>query len=268
MLLLSSGFVGLASALLVYLIKRYKSVSTTCISIYLFVFLIIVGSHYYQFYGTNENILFYTLFTSSTLFFLLGPILYFYVRILLNHKEINLKKDWVHFIPFLLCFISIFPWLINSTDDKVTFIRALLNNRLLLMVNPDNILLIEPQILLLLIPIHILTYLIICLYKIIKDDAVNPGIVHTNATVNTLIYLFLLFQCYVAIMYSIGSFSIFYHSNLSPTLVTNFPPESFNSTEHGVAALMILVLITTILVYITDTKSKNQRNISNNSVLR
>ena len=237
MLLLSSGFVGLASILLVYLIKRYKLVRTTCISIYLFVFLMIIGSHYYQFYGTNENILTYTLFTSSTLFFLIGPILYFYIRILLHQKEINLKKDWVHFIPFIICIICIFPWITNSTEDKIIFARSVINNRLLLMVNPDNILLIEPQILLLLIPFHILSYLIVCLYKIIKDDAINPGIVHINATVNTLIYLFLLFQCYVAIMYSLGSLSIFYHSNLCPTLVTNFPPESFNGTEHGVAAL-------------------------------
>lgn len=268
MLLLSSGFVGLASTLLVYLIKRYKLVRTTCISIYLFIFLAIVGSHYYQFYGTSENILTYTLFTSSTLFFLLGPILYFYVRILLNHKEINLKKDWVHFIPFIIYIICIFPWITTSTENKIIFARAVLNNRFLLMVNPDNILLIEPQILLLIIPVHILTYLIVCLYKIIKDDAVNPGIVHTNATVNTLIYLFLLFQCYVAIMYSLGSLSIFYQSNLSPTLVTNFSPESFNGTEHGVAALIILVILTTVLVYITDAKSIDKSNISSNSALR
>lgn len=267
MLLLSSCFVGLASALLIYLIKRYKSVRTTCISIYLFIFFVIVGTHYYQFYGTNESILIYTLFTSSTLFFLLGPILYFYVRILLNQQKINLKKDWVHFIPLIICLICIFPWIANSADDKIIFAKAVLNNRLLLMVNPDNILLIEPQILLLLIPIHILTYLIICLSKIIKDDAVNPGIVHTNATVNTLIYLFLLFQCYVAIVYSLGSFSLFYNTNLSPTLVTNFPPENFDGTEYGVAALMILVLITTILVYISDTKSSSQKNISSNSIL-
>ena len=268
MLLLSSVFVGLASTLLIYLIKRYKSVRTTYISIYLFIFLLIVGSHYYQFYGTNENILIYTLFTSSTLFFLLGPILYFYVNILLNKKKMIFKKDWVHFIPFIICFICVFPWIVNSTNDKFIFVRAVLNNRVLLMVNPDNLLLIEPQILMLLIPVHILTYLIVCLYMIIKDDAENPGIIHTNSTVNTLIYLFLLFQCYVAIMYSLGSFSLFYHSNLSPTLVTNFPPENFDGTEYGVAALMILVLITTILVYINDTKSNNQNNISSKSILR
>lgn len=268
MLLLSSCFVGLANTLLIYFIKRYKSVRTTCISIYMFIFLLIVGTHYYQFYGNNESILIYTLFTSSTLFFFLGPILYFYVRILLNQQKINLKKDWVHFIPLFICIICITPWIADSANEKIIFVRAVINNRLLLLANPDNILLIEPQILLLIIPVHILSYLIVCLYKIIKDDAVNPGIVHTNATVNTLIYLFLLFQCYVAITYSLGSFSLFYHINLSPTLVTNFPPENFDGTEYGVAALMILVLLTTILVYITDAKSINKNNISNNSALR
>jgi hypothetical protein len=42
------------------------------------------------------------------------------------------------------------------------------------MVNPDNILLFEPQILMLLIPIHILTYLIVCVYKIITLIFLRP----------------------------------------------------------------------------------------------
>jgi len=237
MLLISSCFVGIASTLLVYLIKRYKSVRTTCISIYLIILFLIVGLQYYQFYGTEESILAYTLFTSSTLFFLLGPILFFYIRILLNHQKIDLKKDWIHFIPMVFS-------------------------------NPDNLLLIDPSILMFLIPIHLLTYLIVCLYKIIHEDAVKPGIIHTNATVNTLIYLFLLFQCYLAIMYSIGTFSLYYHLHLSPTLVTNFPPENFNVTEYGVASLIILVLITTVLVLFTDSKTKKQTNLSSNSILR
>ncbi len=268
MLLISSCFVGIASTLLVYLIKRYKSVRTTCISIYLIILFLIVGLQYYQFYGTEESILAYTLFTSSTLFFLLGPILFFYIRILLNHQKIDLKKDWIHFIPLVICFICIFPWLINSHTEKIFFIKAILNNRLLVLSNPDNLLLIDPSILMILIPIHLLTYLIVCLYKIIHEDAVNPGIIHTNATVNTLIYLFLLFQCYLAIMYSIGTFSLYYHLHLSPTLVTNFPPENFNVTEYGVASLIILVLITTVLVLFTDSKTKKQTNLSSNSILR
>ena len=268
MLLLSSGFIGITSSLLVYLIKRYKSVRTTCISVYLIIFFLVVGVHYYQFYGTNENILAYTYFTSSTLFLLLGPILFFYIRVLLNQRKIDFKKDWIHFIPLIICFICIFPWIINSHTDKIIFVRATLNNRLLLLSNPDNMILIDPTILMLIIPMHILLYLIVCLYKIIHEDAVNPGIVHTNATVNTLIYLFLLFQCYLAILYSLGTFSLYYHINLSPTLVTNFPPENFNVTEYGVASLIILVLITMIFVYITDTKTKHQNNLSSKSALR
>ncbi|MDP2422221.1 hypothetical protein [Sediminibacterium sp.] len=159
----------------------------------------------------------------------------------MNQQEINFKKDWVHFIPFGSCLACLSPFIDASDSDKV---------------------------LLLLTPIHLLSYLIICLYKIIKDDAENPGIVHISATVNTLIYLFLLFQCYVAIMYSLGSFNLFYFSNSLPRLTTNFAQDSFNGTKHGVAALIILVLITTVLVYITDTKSNRQNNISSNSLLR
>jgi hypothetical protein len=268
MLLLSSGFVGLASTVLVYLIKRYKSVSTICISIYLFIFFLIIGTHYNNFYGTNESVLVTTLFSSSTLFFLLGPILFFYIRNLVYEKEIDIKKDWVHFIPFLLSLICVLPWLFSSFSDKEIFAKELMNNRLLLMVNPKNILLVEPQILLILIPIHVLAYLILCLYHIIQEDIVNPGIIHTNATLNTLTYLFLLFQCYVAIMYSIGSLSIFYQNNLSDTIVTNFPPESFNGTAHGIAALIILVIITTILVLVTSIKKKERDTLSNHSALR
>ncbi|MDP3394221.1 hypothetical protein [Sediminibacterium sp.] len=259
MLLLSAGFVGLASSVLIYLIKRYKGVNTTWISVYLFVFFLIVISQYYQFYGTSETLLNYTIFLSNILFFLLGPILYFYIRILLNQQEVDVKKDWVHFIPLIICFVAVSPWIILDSDDKNIFVKALMNNRLLLIANPENVLLIAPQILMILIPTHILTYLIVCLYKIIKEDAVNPGIVHKNATTNTLIYLFLLFQCYVAIMYSLSLFSIFYQLNLSPDLVTNISPENFNGTKHGVAALIILVLITTALVFITDTKSTKKK---------
>lgn len=106
-----------------------------------------------------------------------------------------------------------------------------MNNRLLLMVNPKNMLLVEPQILMILIPIQLLAYLILCLYHIIKDSKDDNGIVHTNTTSNTLIYLFLLFQCYVAMMY-------------------------------GIAALMILVIITTMLLLLYCGKKKHSNSLS------
>lgn len=262
MLLLSSGFVGLASTLLIYLIRKHKSVKTSFIGFYLFIFFLIIGTHYNNFYGTNETVLITTLFSSTTLFFLLGPILFFYIRMLVHEKGINPKKDWIHFTPFVLSLICILPWIFSDFSEKAIFAGELMNNRLFLMVNPKNMLLVEPQILMILIPIHVLAYLILCLYHIIKDSNDDNGVVHKNTTLNTLIYLFILFQCYVAIMYSIGSFSIFYQNNLSAKVVTSFPPESFNGTEHGIAALMILVIITTMLVLLNSSKKKRNSSIS------
>jgi len=268
MLILSTGFVGLTSCILGHLIKKYKSVRTKYINTYLIILFLIVGLQHYQFFGTNESIISYTLFTSNTLFFFLGPILYFYIRLLLKQTSFNFKKDWVHFIPVVIYLICIFPWILENQADKTFFIKALLNNRLLLLSNPDDLLFVSPSILMIFISIHLLTYLIVCLYKIIHEDAVNPALVHTNATANTLIYLLLLFQCYLAIMYGLGTFSLFYHLNLSPTLVTNFPPDNFDIISYSLVSIIILVIITTLFVLITGSKLKHQNNISSNSALR
>ncbi len=46
-------------------------------------------------------------------------LLYFYTKMLISEKPNFSKKDIVHFIPTLVCFLILFPFLIKPASDKI-----------------------------------------------------------------------------------------------------------------------------------------------------
>jgi len=57
---------------------------------------------------------------STPLLYLAGPFLLFYIRSILNEEVYIIKRrDWYHFVPFIISFISLVPYFFTSFNSKL-----------------------------------------------------------------------------------------------------------------------------------------------------
>jgi len=101
-------------------------------TIFLAAFLILISiygiTHYLTIYGKSLFLLAIFFNNLSSLFLLLGPFLYFYVRGVLTDKIALSKKDLLHFIPFVIHFIGIIPYIFSSFAQKENIASAIIKN--------------------------------------------------------------------------------------------------------------------------------------------
>jgi AraC-like DNA-binding protein len=116
-------FVSISIVLIAIIAAVYnyqESRSTIYLSSILIIFSSYSLTHYFTIYGKNPFLLaiFYGHF--SPLWFLIGPLLFFYARSLFDNKQS--KKIWtdsLHFLPFFLHFISISQYYIQPFSLKL-----------------------------------------------------------------------------------------------------------------------------------------------------
>lgn len=99
-----------------YLLSVYFFLQIWCVGVYLLIFSgwIIFVPHLYK--------------SAAPINFLLPPLSYIYVRVVLfNEKKFN-YKDIFHFVPFLLFFLNYVPFYILATDQKRSIVEAASNN--------------------------------------------------------------------------------------------------------------------------------------------
>lgn len=98
---------------------------TNKVNIYLFFFLLINNiyalSHFAAIYSGNKYLIAIMLVHFTPFYLLLGPLFYFYVRGLLKDDYRLNKIDYLHFIPALLFFINILPYIFKSWDYKLFY---------------------------------------------------------------------------------------------------------------------------------------------------
>jgi hypothetical protein len=70
--------------------------------------------------------------------YLIGPYTYFFIRTLLNNEIKLQKKDYWHFLPFLIHFIEEIPFYFSGTDFKIGIANQLAGNRLVEMIEVSN----------------------------------------------------------------------------------------------------------------------------------
>ena len=125
LLFLSLIGIFLSIILLYYNAKKYKS------SIYLGTFFLIVSL-----YGFNQWVLLYSnsvflvsiVFSNITcLFYLIGPMLYWYIRSVLTDNDRLKRWDLLHLLPTLIYLIGIIPYMITPYSYKVKIATAILN---------------------------------------------------------------------------------------------------------------------------------------------
>ena len=84
--------------------------------------------HYYYFSG--ESVFIFSIINMHflPLYYLSGPMLFFYVRSTLKDNSQLSKIDVLHFIPFLVSLISILPYYFESFEFKIAYNTRLLAN--------------------------------------------------------------------------------------------------------------------------------------------
>ena len=96
--------------------------------------------------------------------FLIGPFLYFYTRNALAGKVIFFKHDFLHYLPFIIVLVSIFPYYFTDFDTKLTLAQLLIehpNN----MITKLNFSWLYPSYWNILIrPLFLLAYAVLSLY--------------------------------------------------------------------------------------------------------
>ena len=123
-------FLGLLLLLLVFSVLLFvfnirKNKNIAFLTGFLFLFSLYGLTHYLVSMGQSVfwGAIFYVNFTP---FYLLsGVFLYFYVR---NSLEDNFRfspKDWLHFLPFVIHFIGLIPYLFSPFSEKTAFIKKL-----------------------------------------------------------------------------------------------------------------------------------------------
>lgn len=59
--------------------------------------------------------------------YLIYPSLYLYIQLILNNKTSISKKNWLHFVPFLLAIIDLLPFYFMPLNDKNSIVSNLLH---------------------------------------------------------------------------------------------------------------------------------------------
>jgi AraC-like DNA-binding protein len=108
--------------------KKDKVLTDTILSIWLIVIGIHLTSYFIYFKGYWE-IYPHLIGITAPLPFLYGPFLYLYVVYSIKRKNHLQKKDYIHFVPFLISYLYMFPfYFFYSADEKVQVDKGLVDD--------------------------------------------------------------------------------------------------------------------------------------------
>ncbi|MEI7422897.1 MAG: helix-turn-helix domain-containing protein [Prolixibacteraceae bacterium] len=124
LLYLSITGISLSLILFYFNARNYKS------SIYLSIFFFLISL-----YGINQYALLYSgsvqlvslIYTNITfLHYLIGPMLYFYIRSIIRDHSRLTKNDILHFIPSVIFLIAALPYILSPYSHKVEIAKSLI----------------------------------------------------------------------------------------------------------------------------------------------
>ncbi len=144
-----------------YLLSVYFFLQIWCVAVYLLIFTgwIIYAPHLYK--------------SAAPINFLLPPLSFIYVRVVLFNEKKLTKNDFFHFIPFLLFIINYIPFYLIPTIEKQHIVESTINNFSLTYQYKAGI--IPEFISYILRPVQVFIYLILQWSLIIKFKKSNES---------------------------------------------------------------------------------------------
>lgn len=120
------GFSVFLSLTLLFYNKGYKG-ANRFLSGYFFCSSLFLSTQY--FFLSSKSIVIIAFFTTvfASLFFLIGPCAYFYVRSMFRDNMKLSKKDYLHFVLFFIILIGILPFLFSTWEYKCFISNKIIN---------------------------------------------------------------------------------------------------------------------------------------------
>ena len=190
--------------------KGYKG-ANRFLSGYLFSSALFLVTQYFFIY--SKSVAFTAFFVTGfpSLYFLIGPFAYFYARSIFQ-DTINLsKKDYLHFLPFVIIIIGAIPFLFSSWEYKM-FIGQLIVDKTFMASN-YNINFLVPKIINQLIrPPYALFYLVLISREFIKNKLVFKSFLHAKV-IKIWLVLFYIFFSLIGFFYIIVQLAFYLNIN-------------------------------------------------------
>ena len=108
--------------------KGYRSVNRYLAGFLFFSALYLLESFTF-FYGDSLNLVAFFTISHDFIFYLFSPLSFFYVRGVLRDNTKMDKKDWLHFLPFILSFTGSIPYFFSSWDYKLLVAQNMLSEQ-------------------------------------------------------------------------------------------------------------------------------------------
>lgn len=189
--------------------------------------------------------------------FLIGPFLYFYTRNALAGKVLHHRTDILHYIPFFVVLISIFPYLFTGFDQKLKLAQLLFDNPNNMFTKVNFSWLYPSYWNILLRPVVLFIYSIFSVYLIfieLKKRKVQFSFIKSESYLKWLVLINSVFFL-IALLYSLLTANFFLR------LIKN--REELNSSPFGYVAYVLLISLPILMLVfpeiLYDVK-KNKRS--------
>jgi AraC-like DNA-binding protein len=186
--------------------KGYKG-ANRFLSGYLFCSSAFLLTQYFLVYSKSISLIAFFITELPSLFYLIGPFAYFYIRSILRDNVKLTKTDYLHFLPFVIIFIGAIPFLFSSWEYKCFIAQKIVDGTF--MGSNYNINFIVPKVINQLIrPPFALFYLVLIFRNFLKNKNVFTSLSQAKVTKFWLV-LFFLFFCFMVVFYIIVQFAFY-----------------------------------------------------------
>ena len=194
------------SLTLLFYNKGYKG-ANLFLSGYLFCSSAFLLTQYILIYSKSISLIAFSVSGIPSLFFLIGPFAYFYVRSILSDNVKLTKTDFLHFLPFLLIFIGAIPFLFSSWEYKLLLAKSIAGGEF--MQSKHNINFLIPKIVNQLIrPPYAMLYLVLISREFFRNIDIFKSFSHAKVVKIWLGLFFMVFSV-VVVFYIIVQFTFY-----------------------------------------------------------
>jgi AraC-like DNA-binding protein len=188
------------SLTLLFYNKGYKG-ANRFLSGYLFCSSAFLLTQFFLIYTKSVHLIAFYVSGFPSLYFLIGPLAYFYVRSILRDNVKLTKTDYLHFLPFVLIFMGTIPYLLSPWEYKCFIAQKIVDGTF--MGSKYNINFLIPKVINQLIrPPFALFYLILISRKFLINKKVFKSFSQAKM-IKIWLGLFFLFFCFIVVFYII-----------------------------------------------------------------
>lgn len=202
-------------------------------------------THHFTVYSSSDFWLavFYANF--SPLWYLPGPLLFFYVRsTLTDTRAIKSWKDYLHFIPFLVHLAGMLPYLFNSFTEKVTLAHLIhedLNNVVLHQIN----LFYSPKPAFISRPLFVIIYALYCFVLLLRSKQRTAKV--ASKTESQIAFSYKWLWVLTGSLFAVCAGFLFLIIQLIPADVSTLALESIPA--HIVSGILFFLLPTCLILF-------------------